>query len=138
MKGKIYWDLSERKRSVYGIPSCKEDYCTLRLLSSGLWFKGSIYVVVFNLLLNIFIPIVSAGLKLLFNSSRDAMSPTKSLYKVQLFNKMVIVSLFTSYSKAIMVILMRVIEMIIKVMRLKVIIFKKLVELPLLTVFIRA
>lgn len=51
---------------------------------------------------------------------------------------MVIVSLFTSYSKAIMVILMRVIEMIIKVMRLKVIIFKKLVELPLLTVFIRA
>lgn len=66
------------------------------------------------------------------------MSPKKSLYKVQLFNKMVIVSLFTSYSKAIMVILMRVIEMIIKVMRLKVIIFKKLVELPLLTVFIRA
>lgn len=51
---------------------------------------------------------------------------------------MVIVSLFTSYSKAIMVILMRVIEMIIKVMRLKVVIFKKLVELPLLTVFIRA
>lgn len=51
---------------------------------------------------------------------------------------MVIVSLFTSYSKAIMVILMRVIEMIIKLMRLKVIIFKKLVELPLLTVFIRA
>lgn len=51
---------------------------------------------------------------------------------------MVIISLFTSYSKAIMVILMRVIEMIIKVMRLKVIIFKKLVELPLLTVFIRA
>lgn len=51
---------------------------------------------------------------------------------------MVIISLFTSYSKAIMVILMRVIEMIIKLMRLKVIIFKKLVELPLLTVFIRA
>ena len=48
----------------------------------------------FFLLLTVLFPYVFTGLKLHFNSSRDAMTPTEFLYKVQLFNKMVIVSTF--------------------------------------------